>query len=202
LGKSGFTAILTGILTKNGRFTTNATAPTFPGWVPWFAFAPSIHRNGACNNLPSKLRVVWRTFGPTFIRLVYGLNFSPNFSSSNDDSASQDLVNASRGKPIIVSESGWPTCGETRGEAVASLENAKFYLAEFLSWAQANEVRYFYFEAFDEPWKIAAEGPQGACWGLWDQQGNLKPGINVVLRGPDAKIADSDRQSAATIMPD
>jgi exo-beta-1,3-glucanase (GH17 family) len=96
-------------------------------------------------------------------------------------SAYQDLSHAAQGKPVIISESGWPSCGDTRGEAVASVENAKFYLLEFLAWARATQVKYFYFEAFDEPWKAAIEGQQGACWGLWDQNGSLKPGIGSVL---------------------
>jgi exo-beta-1,3-glucanase (GH17 family) len=101
-------------------------------------------------------------------------------------SAYQDLANAAQGKPIIVSESGWPSCGDNKGEAVASLENAKTYLEEFLSWARTNQVRYFYFEAFDEPWKAQIEGPQGACWGLWDKDGKLKPGLNTVFNGQDS----------------
>jgi glucan 1,3-beta-glucosidase len=113
------------------------------------------------------------------------------------NSAYRDLVNASRGKPIIVSESGWPTCGETRGEAVASAENAKYFLLDFKSWAETNQVGYFYFEAFDEPWKAGTEGPQGACWGLWDQYGNPKPDLNMVLNGSDDRIADSSLDSAS-----
>jgi exo-beta-1,3-glucanase (GH17 family) len=113
------------------------------------------------------------------------------------DSAYRDLVNASPGKPVIVSESGWPTCGETLGEAVASEENARDFLFDFLAWADANQVPYFYFEAFDEPWKAGIEGPQGACWGLWDRNGNLKPGMAVVLEGAATPIADSAPEDAA-----
>ena len=29
-------------------------------------------------------------------------------------------------------------------------------------------------EAFDEAWKVDAEGDVGAYWGLWDKDGNLK----------------------------
>ena len=27
----------------------------------------------------------------------------------------------------------------------------------------------FYFSAFDEAWKVSAEGSVGAFWGLWDK---------------------------------
>src|SRR5659263_279349 len=92
------------------------------------------------------------------------------------------LVTSKAGtKPVIVSETGWPGCGDRRGDAVPSPENASFYFLNFVSWARANNVPYFYFEAFDESWKEKNEGPQGACWGIWDKDGNLKPGMQDVF---------------------
>lgn len=85
------------------------------------------------------------------------------------------------GKPVIVSETGWPSCGDRRGDAVPSPENASFYFLNFVSWARANNVPYFYFEAFDESWKVKNEGPQGACWGIWDKNGRLKTGMQDVF---------------------
>lgn len=106
------------------------------------------------------------------------------------DGAYRSLADLS-GKPVIVSESGWPTCGNTLGGAVASPENARKFLFEFLAWADANQAPYFYFEAFDEPWKAQNEGPQGACWGLWDREGALKPGMAAVLEGAGTPITDA-----------
>jgi exo-beta-1,3-glucanase (GH17 family) len=81
------------------------------------------------------------------------------------------------GKEVIVSETGWPSCGQKIGDAVPSPENARRYFLEFVAWALANDVRYFYFEAFNERWKTKHEGPQGACWGIWDRKGNMKPSM-------------------------
>ena len=53
----------------------------------------------------------------------------------------------------------------------------------FVSWAEAEKVSYFYFEAFDESWKVTYEGSQGAHWGVWDKDGNLKPGMEDVFDG-------------------
>ena len=113
----------------------------------------------------------------------------------------RQLVDAAGGKEVIVSESGWPSCGNQIGEAVPSLENASFYFMNFVSWARANNVKYFSFEAYDEGWKARYEGPQGACWGIWNKEGNLKPGMQSVFDGdttadnwsapiPDAPIID------------
>jgi hypothetical protein len=44
-------------------------------------------------------------------------------------------------------------------------------------------VRLFAFEALDESWKSVAEGPLGACWGVFDRTGILKPGMQAVFDG-------------------
>jgi hypothetical protein len=69
------------------------------------------------------------------------------------------------------------------GDAVPTPENASFYFLNFVSWARAESVGYYYFSGFDEKWKAQYEGPQGACWGIWDQDGVLKPGMQVAFDG-------------------
>lgn len=95
----------------------------------------------------------------------------------------QQVKTAVGSKTIIVSETGWPSGGNQVGDAVPSTENASFYFLNFVSWARANNVPYYYFEAFDESWKAAYEGPQGAHWGIWDKNGILKPGMQDVFDG-------------------
>ena len=80
-------------------------------------------------------------------------------------------------RPVIIGETGWPTGGDPVGEAVPALDDAVEFLSAFLAWAEAAGVEYFYFEAFDEPWKEAWEGSQGPHWGVWDQDGVLKEGM-------------------------
>lgn len=106
------------------------------------------------------------------------------------DSWHQQVIAASGGKEVIVSETGWPSCGNQIGGAVPSPENAAFYFQSFASWAEANDVPYFYFEAFDERWKVRHEGPQGACWGIWDDNVKLKPGFGDELASSDYKVLD------------
>ena len=95
----------------------------------------------------------------------------------------EKVTRAANGKPVVVSETGWPSDGDTVGNAVASSENASRFFLNFVSWARANDVPYFYFEAFDENWKAAYEGPQGSHWGIWDKEGKLKSGMAVVFNG-------------------
>jgi len=86
-------------------------------------------------------------------------------------------------KEIMIGETGWPSCGDAIGDAVPSPENAGYYFLNFISWARANNVSYFYFEAFDEQWKSTYEGSPNACWGIWDKNGNMKPHMEEVFEG-------------------
>lgn len=98
--------------------------------------------------------------------------------------AHRRMMNIAGGKSVVVSETGWPSGGNQVGCAVPSPENASFFFLNFVSWARANSVQYFYFEALDESWKANhGEGPQGAHWGIWDKDGNLKQGMDAVFDG-------------------
>jgi len=90
-------------------------------------------------------------------------------------------VNAS-GKPVWISEAGWPSAGQTVGAAVPSLTNAAAFFQRFVSWARANNVPSFYFEAFNETWKATSgEGAVGSNWGVWDKDGVLKEGMQTIF---------------------
>ncbi len=79
-----------------------------------------------------------------------------------------------KGKPVVISETGWPTKGESYGAAVPSYENAMRYFINTYEWANQEHVHLFYFSSFDEVWKINHEGEYGAYWGLWDKDGKFK----------------------------
>lgn len=98
------------------------------------------------------------------------------------DQAYNQLINAFPSQTVMISETGWPGCGEF-GQAVGSIENEAQYFSQVISWARTKNVTVFYFDAFDETWKTAKEGPQGACWGLWDKNGQIKGGIKSVFDG-------------------
>ena len=78
------------------------------------------------------------------------------------------------GKPVIISETGWPTIGTAFGAAKPSFDNALEYFIRTYQWADEEGIEIIYFSAFDEAWKTGDEGDVGAYWGLWDKDGNLK----------------------------
>ena len=90
----------------------------------------------------------------------------------------QDMVARTRaaapGKRIVISETGWPDQGSPFHGSVPSREGAMRYFVDTHRWAREDGVETFYFSAFDEAWKVGAEGDVGAYWGLWDKTGQPK----------------------------
>ena len=99
------------------------------------------------------------------------------------DSAYTQIQRAAGEKEVWLSEIGWPDSGNTIQEAVPSPANAAAFFLNFVSWAQAKNVNYFYFEAFDEPWKWTDAAPQEAHWGIWTSDGQMKDGMEQVFNG-------------------
>lgn len=83
-------------------------------------------------------------------------------------------VQAANGKKVIITETGWPSEGEALGDAVPGYDNALKYFIKSQNWSKTEGIEMFYFAAFDEGWKVSAEGAVGAYWGLWDKDEKLK----------------------------
>jgi len=81
---------------------------------------------------------------------------------------------AAAGKKVIITETGWPSQGGSLEGAHPSYENALKYFINAQMWSKLDNIEMFYFSAFDESWKVSAEGDLGAYWGLWDKDEKLK----------------------------
>ena len=81
---------------------------------------------------------------------------------------------AAKGKPVIITETGWPNKGENTKNAEPSQENAMQYFINTNDWAKKEDIAMFYFSSFDESWKVHHEGELGQRWGIWDKNENLK----------------------------
>ena len=109
------------------------------------------------------------------------VNFYPFWEGANSDYALSYVQNmlevtqsVANGKKIIITETGWPSNGESVEEAVPSEINAMHFFIEVQEWANSNAIELFYFSSFDESWKIKQEGMVGAAWGIWDKNEKLK----------------------------
>ena len=83
---------------------------------------------------------------------------------------------AAPGKRVLISETGWPDQGSAFQGAVPGSEAAMQYFVDTAAWAESEGMEWFHFAAFDEVWKVGAEGDVGAFWGLWDKDAKLKFG--------------------------
>jgi glucan 1,3-beta-glucosidase len=79
------------------------------------------------------------------------------------------------GKEVFLGETGWPSAGRMRaGARPGRVEQARF-LREFSRLAASEPgLRYNLIEAFDQPWKRAAEGTAGGHWGIFDESRRAK----------------------------
>ena len=82
----------------------------------------------------------------------------------------QSVVDRYPGKPVMITEAGWPTASNGRGidPSNASEELQSEYYEELLAWTNAEGILTFVFEAFDEPWKGSPDPLEPEKhWGLF-----------------------------------
>jgi glucan 1,3-beta-glucosidase len=78
------------------------------------------------------------------------------------------------GRKLMIGETGWPSAGRAREDAIPSIVDQARYLRDFLVYAKAHELDYNFIEAFDQPWKRMQEGAVGGYWGLFDGNRHAK----------------------------
>lgn len=108
-----------------------------------------------------------------------------NFWSEKDVVLKSDL------SKNIISETGWPSQGGTDcggaatcpgAGSVAGISQMNDFMDGWVCDALANNTNYFWFEAFDEPWKLefdTAGQDWEDHWGLMDVNRNLKSGVVI-----------------------
>ncbi|KAK9420833.1 hypothetical protein SUNI508_00924 [Seiridium unicorne] len=92
----------------------------------------------------------------------------------------------------VISEIGWPSQGgmdcasetvtDCPDQAVAGIDGLNQLLNDWVCDALTNGTNYFWFEMFDEPWKIEFNTDSQQWedhWGLMDVDRNLKDGVKI-----------------------
>ncbi|WP_207477867.1 glycoside hydrolase family 17 protein [Arenibaculum pallidiluteum] len=79
----------------------------------------------------------------------------------------EELRRAYPGKPVVVTEIGWPRQGPVRGGAVPSPGNQELFLDLWRDATRGTDLEWYWLEGFDQPWKDVEEAGLGGHWGLW-----------------------------------
>lgn len=82
----------------------------------------------------------------------------------------------------MISEVGWPTDGGKLKGSVAGVDELNTFLNDWVCQRMKDETEYFWFSAFDEPWKTKyneAGKEWEDKWGLLDAKRRVKPGVKI-----------------------
>ncbi len=119
---------------------------------------------------------------------ICGVQIYPYWEGLSIDVAAQYTLRRVRdvqlqypNKRVILTEFGWPTAGDSLGQAEANPENAARYIREVIPLLEQNAIEYYYFAVWNEKWKIGPEGGVGAHWGLFLSDGSVKPELKDLL---------------------
>ncbi|KAK6464127.1 cell wall endo-beta-1,3-glucanase [Scheffersomyces coipomensis] len=117
---------------------------------------------------------------------IVGANIHPYFTGNSVEGASNwtlefleyqmEPLNY-KNKTIIVSEVGWPTDGGNFRRSVANIPNFKYFISDYICKMKNVNYGWYYFEAFDEPWKkVFYEGKNRweTSWGLFNSDRSNK----------------------------
>jgi exo-beta-1,3-glucanase (GH17 family) len=92
---------------------------------------------------------------------------------------------------LRLGETGWPTSGAQSGQPAAWLANPRFaqwYLYGITRWMTLNRAPGYIFEAYDEPWKGAADGSSSEThFGIWAANGTSSAPNQYTLIGETQK---------------
>ena len=93
------------------------------------------------------------------------INEALAYTIENIEKVHQALPN----KPIAILEGGWATTAKEFPQQASEI-NQKRYFDDIQQWAKKTNTTFFFFEAFDEPWKGNPANLDGAekHWGLFN----------------------------------
>ena len=140
--------------------------------------------------LVSAVDVVMSNIHPFFagVNVSVAASWTWDFWQNHDVTLTQGTK-----KKQIISETGWPsgggkdcgespTCDDDTPGSIASVDNMNTFMSDWVCQALENGTDYFWFEAFDEPWKVQFNTPGKNWedkWGLMDSARKLKPGLKI-----------------------
>ncbi|KZF23084.1 glycoside hydrolase family 17 protein [Xylona heveae TC161] len=142
------------------------------------------------SDLVPKVDIVMANVHPFFagVTAAAAAGWTWEFWTGHDVALTQGLT----GKKNVISEVGWPSaggndCGESTCQtstdgSVAGIDELNTFMDSWVCQSLTNGTEYFWFEAFDEPWKAIYNTKTEKWedkWGLMDANRNLKSGVTI-----------------------
>lgn len=94
-----------------------------------------------------------------------------------------EITEAEKIPQIVISEIGWPSAGGQHGAAKSGVKQQQQLLQDWVCTAkELPELGWYWFEAFDEPWKRVFDTPSEkweSHWGLLTPDRRLKKGLSL-----------------------
>uniref|UniRef100_A0AAV1TCI8 glucan endo-1,3-beta-D-glucosidase n=1 Tax=Peronospora matthiolae TaxID=2874970 RepID=A0AAV1TCI8_9STRA len=164
------------------------------------------HANPAAASIPLTIADIGDTYTahPELIEVVdyVSANYFPFWELAAIDGAADHFyerfsalvkIVSTYNKEVIVGETGWASQGTSANGSIATEANAAKFFYDFYTLATEKNLTYYYFSAFDEPWKLAtleAGETVEAYFGLFTEEGVLKDAIASQF-GDSTKSVDS-----------
>lgn len=131
------------------------------------------------STLASAVDVVMANVHPFFagVNASYAATWTMQYYEENDLSVAKVARTSS-----MISEVGWPTGGGHYQGSVAGIDELNLMMKNFVCQRLSDGTAYFWFEAFDEPWKVMYNTPGEEWedkWGLLSSDRKLKDGVEI-----------------------
>ncbi|ETN03579.1 hypothetical protein PPTG_15564 [Phytophthora nicotianae INRA-310] len=102
-------------------------------------------------------------------------------------------------KKLVIGETGWASGGLSPNASEASPSNAAHYFNDFYQMAQQQGLEFYYFEGFDEEWKVyTTDDTVEGYFGLFQGDRTLKPEIAALSLGSSCSTSRSEEASASS----
>ncbi|EEY67187.1 glycoside hydrolase, putative [Phytophthora infestans T30-4] len=106
-------------------------------------------------------------------------------------------------KEVIIGETGWASDGVGAGASPATAANAAKFFYNFYTLATEKKLTYYYFSAFDEPWKLPtleANETVEAYFGLFTHEGVLKDAVAAKFDNATSSSVDGSNSGTTTLV--
>lgn len=95
-----------------------------------------------------------------------------------------NLIKDYPNKSIVITEVGWPYMGGKHKKAVAGPKHYQRFMSDFICKSREKNIHYFYFGAFDDPWKKVYYKDNNKWqteWAIFNNHRVLKPYLELPL---------------------